>query len=265
VLPLWRDRVRISLSPTQVELLRYSRGWRPTQSEHKVMPCYRAADRGETSRTAWTPAVETLREFLVNAGPRRASAEVILSNHYVRYVLVPWSATLVTEQEQLAFARARLVKMYGEAAQGWTLRLSGGGAGSDRVAAAVERALIESLTALLRGSPLALISIQPQLMAWFNASRKTIGSDAWLAVAEPGRVLLGLVRGGRWMTLRSRPLNSETVALGELLEQERLMCGIAQGTEKICLRVMPGVQFDTSGLRVQSFSGSEAALEMSAS
>lgn len=265
MLPSWRDRVRISLSPTQVEVLRYSRGWRPTQVEHKVIPCHETAERAETSRPAWAPAVETLREFLVNAHPRRASADVILSNLYVRYVLVPWSAALVTEQEQLAFARARFVKMYGEAAQGWMLRLSSSVAGSDRVAAGVEGALLESLTMLLHKSPFALTSIQPQLMAWFNAARKTIGPDAWLAVAEPGRILLGLVRGGRWMTLRSRPLNSETVALGELLEQERLMSGIEQGGEKICLRVMPGVQFDTSGLRVQSFSGPDAALEISAS
>jgi hypothetical protein len=265
VLPSWRDRVHIALSPTQLEVWRYSRGWRPKQSDHTVKPCNGRADHGENSRQVWAPAVETLREFLVNVDPHRASATLVLSNHYVRYVLVPWSATLVTEQEQLAFARARFVKMYGEAARDWVVRLSGASAGSDRVAAGVERALVDSVTTLLRNSPLVLKSIQPQLMAWFNAARKMIGPDAWLAIAEPGRVLLGLVRGGQWISLRSRPLNSETVALAELLDQERMMSGIEAGRENICLRIMPGVKFDTSGLRVQSFAGPDTAMVSSAS
>ncbi len=255
---LWRERVRIGISPQQVEMLRYAPGWKRAVPERKTLTC---AGTPERNATAWVPAVEALRELLAHPNLHRADATVILSNHFVRYLLIPWSASLVTEEERLAFARMRFVQVYGEVAQNWMLRLSGGAAGSAQVAAAVESPLIDSLTTLLENSPLALRSIQPQLMALVNAARKAIGRDAWLAVAEPGRVLLGLLRGGRWLSLRSRPLNGETVALAELLEQERLMLGLEPGSEKICLRTLSGAKLDTAGLRIERLPGRDAGLE----
>ena len=255
---LWRERVHIQLYPQQVEMLRFAPGWKRATPERRTLTCAGTQERNPTS---WAPAVEALRELLAHPNLHRADATLILSNHFVRYLLIPWSASLVTGEEQLAFARMRFVQVYGEAAQSWMLRLSGGAAGSAQVAAAVERPLIDSLTTLLANSPLALRSIQPQLMALVNAARKAIGHDAWLAVAEPGRVLLGLLRGGRWLSLRSRPLNGETVALAELLEQERLMLGLEPGSEKICLRTLSGAKLDTAGLRVEKLAGRHAGLE----
>jgi len=258
VSPLWREQVRIGISPQQVEMLRFAPGWKRAVPERKPLTC---AGTQERNAASWAPAVEALRELLAHPNLRRADATVILSNHFVRYLLVPWSASLVTEEEQLAFARMRFVQVYGEAAQSWMLRLSGGAAGSAQVAAAVERPLIDSLSTLLENSPLALRSIQPQLMAVVNAVRKAIGGDAWLAVAEPGRLLLGLLRGGRWLSLRSRPLNGEAVALAGLLEQERLMLGLEPGSEKIYLRTLSGAKLDTAGLRVERLSGRDPDLE----
>lgn len=254
--PLWRERVHIQFYPQQVEMLRFAPGWKRASLERKALTCARTQER---NAAPWTPAVEALRELLAHPNLRRAEATVILSNHFVRYLLIPWSASLVTGEEQLAFARMRLVQVYGGVAQSWMLRLSGGAAGCAQVAAAVERPLIDSLTTLLENSPLALRSIQPQLMAAFNTARKAIGRDAWLAVAEPGRVLLGLLRSGRWISLRSRPLNGETVALAELLEQERLMLGLEPGSEKICLHTLSGAKLDTEGLRVEKLAGQHGA------
>lgn len=255
---LWRESVHIRIYPQQVEILRFAPGWQRAAPERSTLACAGTPARNAAS---WVPAIEALRELLTRAHLRGADATVILSNHFVRYLLIPWSASLVIEEEQLAFARMRFVQVYGEAAQSWMLRLSDGAAGSAQVAAAIERPLIDSLTTLLENSPLALRSIQPQLMALVNAARKAIGRDAWLAVAEPGRLLLGLLRGGRWLSLRSRPLNGETVALAELLDQERLLLGLEPGNEKIFLRMLSGAKLDTAGLRVESLSGRDPGLE----
>jgi len=254
---LWRERVHILIYPQQVEMLRFAPRWKRATPEHKTLTCTGTQDRNATS---WTQAVEALRELLAHPNLRRGDATVILSNHFMRYLLVPWNASLVTDEEQLAFARMRFVQIYGAAAQNWTLRLSGGAAGSSQVAAAVERPLIDTLTTLLQNSPLTLRSIQPQLMSAFNGARKAIGHDAWLAVAEPGRLQLGLLRGGRWLSLRSRPLNGETAVLAELLAQERLLLGLEPGSEKIFLDTFSGVRLDTTGLRVENLSGRNAVL-----
>ena len=248
----WRERVRIRIYPGQVEMLRFAPGWRRAAPERHMVAC---AGTPERNAASWAPVIEALRELLARPNLRRAGATVILSNNFVRYLLIPWSASLVTGEEESAFARMRFVQVYGEAAQSWMLRLSGGVAGSAQIAAAVERPLIDSLTTLLEGSPLALRSIQPLFMSAFNSARKTIGRDAWLAIAEPGRLLLGLLRGGRWLSLRSRPLNGEAVALAELLDQERLMLGLEPGSEKICLQALSGAKVDTAGLRVERLSG----------
>ena len=258
---LWRESAHIRIYPQQVEILRFAPGWQRAAPERSTLACTGTPARDAAS---WAPAIEALRELLTRPNLRGADATVILSDHFVRYLLIPWSASLVTEEEQLAFARMRFVQVYGEAAQSWMLRLSDGAAGSGQVAAAIERPLIDSLTPLLENSPLALRSIQPQLMALVNAARKAIGRDAWLAVAEPGRLLLGLLRGGRWLSLRSRPLNGETVALAELLDQERLLLGLEPGNEKICLRMLSGAKLDTAGLRVERLSGRDPGLEAAA-
>lgn len=258
---LWRERVHIQLYPHQVEMLRFATVWKRAAPERKTLICEGTLERGAH---AWTPAVEALREMLAQPKLQSAEATVVLSNHFVRYLLVPWSAALVTDEERLAFARMRFVRVYGDAAQNWMLRLAGNAAGCAQVAAAVERPLIDALTTLLENSALALRSIQPQLMASVNAARKVIGRDAWLAVAEPGRVLLGLLRGGRWISLRSRPLNGEMVALAELLEQERLMLGLEPGSEKICLRALSGAKLDTAGLWVENLSGGDPGPEAAA-
>jgi hypothetical protein len=249
--------MHIDFSPRRVEMLRFARGLKRSLKDRKVVTCVETAAGGP----AWLPPVEALRELLTHPNLPRAGAAVILSNHYVRYLLVPWSASLVSAEEQLAFARTRLTQVYGQAAQSWMLRVSGGAAGSAQVAAAVERPLIDSLTTLLANSPLALRSIQPQFMSAFNGARKVIGNDAWLAVAEPGRLQLGLLRGGRWLSLRSRPLNGESVALAELLEQERLMLGLEPGGEKIYLRTLAGAILDCGGLRVERLPGRDSGLE----
>jgi len=246
----WRDRVCIDLAPGRVRLTRSPRGWRRTVSERKTVEC---ADTG------WQPALEGLREALAHPNLQPADATVVLSNHFVRYLLIPWNPALTGEREELAFARARFVQVYGEAAQAWVLRISGSGAfdldgpGAPRIASAIEPALLDGLNALLGSSPLRLRSIQPQFMAVVNGARARLPGNAWLAVHEPGRVLLSLLRGGRWQSLRGRPLNGEPAALAPMLEQERLLLGLESAGERIFLhtRSQSGGMLDTAGLQVE--------------
>jgi hypothetical protein len=192
-----------------------------------------------------------LREALSHPNVSRANATVILSNHFVRYLALPWSARLVTEQEQLEFARMRFAQVYGEAATGWTLRLSPVPAGRTRLAAAVDSALLQAIGGALAASPLKLVSLQPALMAQVNAWRAKIGDNAWLVIAEQGRLLIAWISGGEWRSVRSRPLNGEAVRLSAVMEQERLLLS-AQGRDgKFLLSVLDDVAVDTENVRIE--------------
>ena len=248
--PSWRERVRIALSLKRVALVRLSRGWKPAVSDRKIVQCGPAP-----GGAAWGPAVEALRKVLAYPSLRAAQATIVLSNHFVRYLLIPWNPSLTTEAEELAFARMRFVKVYGEAAHGWMLKISGATPGTAQVASAIERPLLDAVTAALGDSPLRLRSVQPGLMAVCNSWRATIARDAWIALAEPGRLLLGLLRAGQWQSLRGRPLNGEASALAEVLEQERLLLGIEPGDEKIYLHEDADCSLDVEGLKVERLSG----------
>jgi hypothetical protein len=66
-------------------------------------------------------------------------------------------------------------------------------------------------------------------------------------------VLLGLLRGGRWQSLRGRPLNGEPAALAPMLEQERLLLGLEPAGERVYLHAQSqsGGMLGTAGLQVE--------------
>lgn len=243
--PSWREQVRIAVAPHRVALVRFERGLRPRVRDRKLLSC--AAESGN----GWTAPLESLREALAHPNVGRADATVIVSNYFVRYLVLPWSAQLVSEHEQIEFARARFAQVYGEAAAAWTLRLSPAPAGRARLCAAMDGALLDALRGALSASALRLVSVQPALMAQFNAARGRIGDDAWLALAERGRLLLAWIAGGEWCSVRSRPLNGEAVGLGAVLEQERLLLSAPGRSAQVLLGVLDEVVVDTEGVRVE--------------
>jgi hypothetical protein len=165
VSPLFRDRILIELSPT---------------------------DAG----------VEALK---ARTFPRRCDVTVVLSSHYVRYALVPWSEALTSAAEEEAYVRHHFAKIHGERARSWALRASEAPNGAPRLASAVDKELIDALKAYFPPKGKArLVSVQPALMALFNRSRGAVPkAGAWLALAEPERACVALHMRGRWRAVQS--------------------------------------------------------------
>jgi hypothetical protein len=241
-----RERVTITLSPRRVVLERFGRGLYPALTDRKTLAC---ADAKEGAN--WHPAVEALREALTHPNVGSGDATVVLSNHFVRYLLLAWNADLVSGQEDLAFASARFQQVFGEAASEWALKLSHFGPGFASVASAIERALLEALSAVIAGSPLRLRSIQPGFMAVCNARQRAPSGNAWVAMAEPGRLLLGSMHEGRWQSLRARPLNGHAVVLKQIVEQECLLLGVESNDRKVYLHRMGDAPVDLQGMDVE--------------
>lgn len=216
-------------------MVRFGRGWKRRAEDRKSVPA---------SGAGWQPALDALREMLAHPDIRAAEATVVLSIYFTRHLVLPWDPALRTEREFTAYAHARFAQIYGAAAEDCEIRLSGSGAGAPRVAVAVERSLLEALHAAFAASALRLTSVQPRLMEIWNSSRAAIDGNAWISIAEPGRLLLGLIQGRRWVTLRIRPLRGEVVALGDTLDQESLLLGIENHHKKAFVHEEGGVRFD---------------------
>jgi hypothetical protein len=204
VSPLSRRKICIGFSPQRVSLLSVRRGlpWgerSPTLDDPHDVACNAAA--GECS---WHAPLQALQSVLPDLRDSRAEATVVLSNQFMRYSLVPWSENLANAEEELAYSRHCFTRVYGQVADNWVLRLDPGPSGVPRLASAVDADLIDGLRGVFDSEGIPLKSIQPYLMAAFNASRRDMPqSSAWFAVLEPGNLSLGLLDHGHWLQVRS--------------------------------------------------------------
>ena len=232
--PLWRDQLNIVLCPDRVVLVRQGRGLRPRVVDKQILRCAPATP-GEP---AWAHALAALKNML-EAQKNGADARLILSNHFVRYTVVPWSDELANEEEQAAFVRHRYTQVYGDACNDWAMLLSNGSAGVPRLASAIDRTLLDAARGIFAGPKIRLRSLQPYLMAAFNHWRREFANgDAWLALAEPGRLCLALLHQGQWHSVRTRHVGPALSAeLPLILDQERLLSGLPDAPAKVFLHV----------------------------
>lgn len=197
MLRLPHSEICIALSPHRVSLVRRRPGWRAAILDKITVPCL-----GNMAEP-WTNQLATLEGLIKQEAWNTGDAVVILSNHYARYLLVPWSDLLFDNDEAPAYVRHLFGEIYGEAAARHELRISSESPGAPRVASAVETDLVQGLREILAASRLRLRSIQPYFMSAYNLHRKTLGADGWFAVAEAGQLCVAGRLQNRWLSIRN--------------------------------------------------------------
>ena len=147
----------------------------------------------------------------------RAGVTVVLSNHFVRYALMPQQGGAATPGEELALARFQFAKIHGERAKSWELRIS------DGLACAIDSALLSELREIFKKHKKAkLVSVQPWLMTAFNRSRRSIPRDgAWLLLEERERCCLARLAAEGWASVH----NGRETDWEQLIERERSRAG----------------------------------------
>jgi hypothetical protein len=181
VSPLWRDEVGAYLSPHRLCLVRMKRGAKPT-------PAAEYEQRFEGAKgDSWSVALEALTQMLTQSPWSGARTRVVLADHWARYAIVPWVASLSSAQERLAHGRQLLTSLYGDAVAGWDLRISDAPPQATRVICAVPGELIEGVRAACAAHGGTLLSLQPQLVAAYEAWRPSLPpSNAWFVSIEQG-------------------------------------------------------------------------------
>lgn len=221
---MWGERLRIGLSPTSVELVRLAPFGGRVREEKRFN--FRSASE--------RPLVEKILVALTRAMEQmqigRGRAEVVLSNSLVRYTVLPWQSAVTAPQDVRALAKLQFEQVHGEAAHGWTVQCHEGGWGHPTLACAIDTALVEGLTAVLQSRKVQLASLQPLLMAAFNTVRGDLAAESTLAVVEPQRVCLGVLRGGHPVAVVSRFSSGDSATV---VAQELAMLGESAGTRPI--------------------------------
>ena len=150
-------------------------------------------------RPPWEPALEALTMILEReALPPGSAVHVVLSNHFVRYLLVPWNEALLGEAERLAYASRAFHDIYGDSATAWDVRLSNDRYGAPAIASAVDKALLDALSGTLSSRSLQLHSVQPYFMSAFNRYQSQLGNRGAFVLAEPGKLVVGTYDQDQW-------------------------------------------------------------------
>jgi len=214
---LWRrDRVEVWLAPSAVVLAR-TRGGLFARSAPSTRQAVVADER------SWEGAVAALEQEMAQAQWSGANLHVRVSDHFVRYVMLPWRDGLRNLAEWTVYAERELDDRFGSGGQ-LEIRIAAQRAGQPRLAAAIDTELVEALRALATRCRSRLAAIETNLCRAGNRARRAIvKTDAVIAVSEPGRLSLLAARQDRWTEVVSVRSGSEpSAALRASIAQMRL-------------------------------------------
>ena len=226
VSPLFPDRIFVGLAPAMLGYVRLQGVSRPKIVEKRLIEFEPQPDA-----EPWRAAIAALAEVAATVKDDKALVTVVLSNHFVRYVLVPRSEELKSHAEALAFARYCFGKTHGERSKNWDVRLSDSQAGSARVSSAVDTELLQAVLACFAKA--RLVSVQPYLMSAFNQWRTVTGNKpVWVLLVEAQRACLAYLENGRWKAIHNiRGEFDCPDQWAELLDRERHLVAEAADAE----------------------------------
>lgn len=235
---LWRDELRVVLAPEQVVLVRLGRKFTKRGPVRQV-----AAKMVVDCVPAQSPArrhdvpIKTLMEVLPQMLVHKTVAQVVLSNHFMRYTMMPWSEALSDEAEEHAYARHCFRQLYGAVAEQWELRLNPERPGLPQLVSAVDKRLLTALRAAFERHDVALESIQPRLMAAYNNCHPSLQKrSGWFVLYEPGSLCLALLQHGRWVSVRTMRIGSDwRETLPQVLEREAYLVEPGAATQTVFL------------------------------
>lgn len=219
-----RDHYVAVLTPAGATLVRRRRGLHGDCDLKADQPA--AASDGSPLAAALA-AADALALLLQRPEVGRGDLSIVLSNHFVRYQVVPWSDAVSTPEELAALARVGFEKVFGGEAAGWQIEIAPEAAGKPRLAAAVASALVERLRSAAAGSRLRLKAMLPYLVSAYNRLGEPARHDDVLFVlAEPGRACLLVATGGHWRGVRTSASEDTPEALAGLIERECQLLGL---------------------------------------
>ena len=210
------DRSCAVLCPDQLQVIRPGKGWRRNDafSFAETFAC-------DANGPPWQAALAAFQRFLATAESGTGTLDVVLSNHFVRYLLVPWSAHIASAEELRGFAAAMFEDIHGDVSAQWDVTVSADRAGAPRLAAAVDRSLLAAIRAAVVPTRLRLASVQPYLMAAYNrVARAHTGKDFVFMLLEAGRACVLAAQGGKWCYVSTAAAPEPAPALASLLARE---------------------------------------------
>ncbi len=109
----------------------------------------------------------------------------IISNHFMRYLILPWTNSVTARADWLALADQAMREEYGNVASDWILRVNLSKHGEPVIAAGMDSTLYHAIHEFANHFHCKIEAIEPLLMV-ISSQHKSKNS---FVISEPGRVL----------------------------------------------------------------------------
>jgi hypothetical protein len=193
VSPLWRDEVGAYLSPHRLCLVRMRRGARP-----KAIASHEQKFE-DVKNDSWEAPLGAFTTLLAQSPWSGARTRVVLADHWARYIIVPFSAEISSEQDRIGHARQLLNSAYGEGVAAWDVCISNAPPTATRVGCAVPAELIAGIRTACAAARATLVSLQPQLIDAYAVWRHTLPpANSWFVSVEQGSLTAARLARNGW-------------------------------------------------------------------
>jgi len=230
VSPLWRDQLQVFFAPERVDLVRSLRGFKPQEIANITARCDRAPER-----PIWESPLHQLAKILDNA--EKTEMTVTISNHFIRYAVLPPQDEITTPDELFAYANFRMREIYAERVNDWIISVSAWNPSSGAICAAISRDLMTQLQELAARHKIKLKGIVPYLVSAFDQWHKLFDDKrTCFVLVESGRFCIALLADNIWHGIRNqRVLHHVEDELLAALDQEAIFSGHKAVIEEVRL------------------------------
>lgn len=244
----WRTVLHITLGPDRVTLLRTGR-WQGT----RMVAIDRVVPAGVGDGANATELMQhALSEALAEISCRRAVAEVVLAEQWVRYFSVTPPHNLTRLDDCRLAATMRFQTLFGEPVERW--QFSGDWHSEQPfLVCAMPKALQQMLTQVALTHQFTLVSIVPHFIAAWNRYRQAIAPGQWFGVVDAHGITLGVVDQKSISTVRQTRLPTGSVSadwLSAHVTREALRFGLPQPTMVQLCGDVPASWLTSSGTMI---------------
>ena len=160
---------------------------------------------------------------------KNLAAKIVLSQHFVHYLAMPWREDISNNAEQQAYLKHHFSRAFGEHAADWHLSSSQAAFGQAALASGVSHDLLSALKAQCQQAGMRLMGVYPQLsmvmnhvFSELNLSQST--APFWLVAFESGRACLILIAQGEVRTVKNVLLESDPLQhINTLIMRETIL------------------------------------------
>lgn len=218
---LSNERLLVAIHERGIDALRLRRGRLP-RSPFAVVERQRfdvgASGNNAANSAPWQRSVSLLGEL---AGNGTRQLHLVLSNHFVRYQLLPWEGIVACNGDTQALAHARLRLAFGETAAAWQIAVDTPRFRTASLAAAIDGRLLASANEMAAAAGLQIASARPHLLSARATLRRPgmqtpAQAAGWFAVFEPGRLTVLRSARGRVLSLHNIRLHAPEALLSTL-------------------------------------------------